>query len=115
MEDDATHTIARPPGISDGDEMHMSAAKAREYPFALDRFQQIAISCIERYESVLVCAHTSAGKTVCAEHAIAVALRDGARVVYTSPIKALSNQKYRELVATSESMKAAQLLLRLWA
>jgi len=46
---------------------------------------------------VLVSAHTSAGKTVVAEYAIAMALRDGQRVVYTSPLKALSNQKYREL------------------
>jgi ATP-dependent helicase YprA (DUF1998 family) len=44
-----------------------------------------------------VSAHTSAGKTVVAEYAIAMALRDKQRVVYTSPIKALSNQKYREL------------------
>eukprot|EP00966_Prymnesium_polylepis_P040230 933483-Prymnesium_polylepis.1 len=70
---------------------------ARDYGFPLDDFQRIATACVERGESVLVCAHTSAGKTVCAEHAIAVALRDRARVVYTSPIKALSNQKFREL------------------
>jgi len=44
-----------------------------------------------------VSAHTSAGKTVIAEYAIAMALRDHQRVIYTSPIKALSNQKYREL------------------
>ena len=41
-------------------------------------------------------AHTSAGKTVVALYAIAKSLRDGQRVIYTSPIKALSNQKYRE-------------------
>lgn len=41
-------------------------------------------------------AHTSAGKTVVASYAIAMSLRDGQRVIYTSPIKALSNQKYRE-------------------
>lgn len=46
---------------------------------------------------MLVAAHTSAGKTVVAEYAIAMSLRDGQRVIYTSPIKALSNQKYREL------------------
>jgi ATP-dependent RNA helicase DOB1 len=45
----------------------------------------------------LVSAHTSAGKTVVAQYAIAMALRDHQRVIYTSPIKALSNQKYREL------------------
>lgn len=44
-------------------------------------------------------AHTSAGKTVVAEYAIAMSLRDGQRVIYTSPIKALSNQKFRELQA----------------
>lgn len=41
-------------------------------------------------------AHTSAGKTVVALYAIAMSLRNGQRVIYTSPIKALSNQKYRE-------------------
>jgi len=45
----------------------------------------------------LVSAHTSAGKTAVAEYAIAMALRDKQRVIYTSPIKALSNQKFREL------------------
>lgn len=70
---------------------------AKEYPFTLDPFQKQAVACVERAESVLVSAHTSAGKTVVAEYAIALALRDGGRVIYTSPIKALSNQKYREL------------------
>ncbi len=70
---------------------------AREYAFTLDPFQHLATRCIDRGESVLVSAHTSAGKTVCAEYAIATALRDHQRVIYTSPIKALSNQKYREL------------------
>eukprot|EP00730_Choanoeca_flexa_P002256 TRINITY_DN10976_c0_g1_i5.p1 TRINITY_DN10976_c0_g1~~TRINITY_DN10976_c0_g1_i5.p1 ORF type:complete len:813 (+),score=168.57 TRINITY_DN10976_c0_g1_i5:39-2441(+) len=70
---------------------------AKEYPFTLDPFQRESVRCIERQESVLVSAHTSAGKTVVAEYAIASSLRDGQRVIYTSPIKALSNQKYREL------------------
>lgn len=73
---------------------------ARTYPFTLDPFQRLAVGCIERNESVLVSAHTSAGKTVVAEYAIATALRDKQRVIYTSPIKALSNQKYRELQET---------------
>lgn len=70
---------------------------ARKYPFTLDPFQKLAVACIERNESVLVSAHTSAGKTVVAEYAIATALRAKQRVIYTSPIKALSNQKFREL------------------
>ncbi|KAL1527300.1 hypothetical protein AB1Y20_015972 [Prymnesium parvum] len=76
-----------------------SGPPAREYPFPLDEFQRIATACVDRRASVLVCAHTSAGKTLVAEHAVAAALRDGGRVVYTSPIKALSNQKYNELKA----------------
>ena len=72
---------------------------AKEYKFELDPFQKAATSAIERDESVLVSAHTSAGKTVCAEYAIAISLRETQRVLYTSPIKALSNQKYRELMA----------------
>ncbi|CAM9227349.1 unnamed protein product [Ascophyllum nodosum] len=70
---------------------------AKEYPFTLDPFQKQAIQYIERNESVLVSAHTSAGKTVNAEYAIAKCLRDKQRVIYTSPIKALSNQKFRDL------------------
>ena len=74
-----------------------SIYKARQYPFVLDPFQRTAIACLERGDSVLVSAHTSAGKTVVAEYAIAMGLRDKSRVIYTSPIKALSNQKYRSL------------------
>ena len=70
---------------------------AKTYPFILDPFQRMSIACLERTESVLVSAHTSAGKTVVAEYAIAMGLRDKQRIIYTSPIKALSNQKYREL------------------
>lgn len=70
---------------------------AKTYPFTLDPFQTQAISYITKNESVLVAAHTSAGKTVVAEYAIAQSLREGQRVIYTSPIKALSNQKYRDL------------------
>lgn len=62
---------------------------ARVYPFKLDPFQAVSIACIERGESVLVSAHTSAGKTVVAEYAIALALREKQRVIYTSPIKVL--------------------------
>ena len=94
------HQVAVPPDyhyipIS----QHKRENEARSYPFVLDPFQDTSISCIDRGESVLVSAHTSARKTVVAEYAIAQSLRDKQRVIYTSPIKALSNQKYRELVA----------------
>lgn len=84
-----------------------SKDRARTWPFTLDPFQETSIACIERKESVLVSAHTSAGKTVVAEYAIALALKKGQRVIYTSPIKALSNQKYREL---SEAFKDVGLM-----
>ena len=70
---------------------------AHNFPFELDEFQKKSILCLENHESVLVSAHTSAGKTVIAQYAIAMAKRDHQRVIYTSPIKALSNQKYRDL------------------
>ena len=70
---------------------------AVSYPFELDAFQKRAVIHLERHEDVFVSAHTSSGKTVVAEYAIALALRQRARAVYTSPVKALSNQKYREL------------------
>jgi superfamily II RNA helicase len=70
---------------------------AKTYAYTLDPFQAQAIDYIEREESVLVAAHTSAGKTTVAEYAIAKSLNNGQRVVYTSPIKALSNQKFRDL------------------
>jgi ATP-dependent RNA helicase DOB1 len=60
---------------------------ARTYKFTLDPFQRVAVNSIERNESVLVSAHTSAGKTVVAEYAIATCLKEKKRVVYTSPIK----------------------------
>lgn len=67
-----------------------------KFPFELDVFQKRSIIRIERHENVLVCAHTSSGKTVVAEYAIAMGKKNEKRVFYTSPIKALSNQKYRE-------------------
>lgn len=75
------------------------AEPAKTWPFTLDPFQQVSVHSIQREESVLVSAHTSAGKTVIAEYAIAQSLKLNQRVIYTSPIKALSNQKYREFAA----------------
>ncbi|TGZ64861.1 hypothetical protein CRM22_006153 [Opisthorchis felineus] len=72
---------------------------AKTYPFTLDPFQQQAILCIDNGQSVLVSAHTSAGKTVVAEYAVARSLKRRQRVIYTTPIKALSNQKFREFTA----------------
>lgn len=69
---------------------------ALEFPFELDSFQKEAIFYLERGESVFVAAHTSAGKTVVAEYAFALASKHCTRAVYTAPIKTISNQKYRD-------------------
>ena len=68
-----------------------------ERSFTLDRFQEQAIVAIDAGQSVLVAAPTSSGKTVVAERAVELALSAGRRAFYTAPIKALSNQKYRDL------------------
>jgi antiviral helicase SKI2 len=69
---------------------------AREWPFELDTFQKEAIYHLENGDSVFVAAHTSAGKTVVAEYAVALAAKHMTKAIYTSPIKALSNQKFRD-------------------
>jgi ATP-dependent RNA helicase HelY len=69
----------------------------RGYPFELDRFQLEAIAAIDAGRHVVVAAPTSSGKTVVAEHGIEVTKRRGQRSFYTAPLKALSNQKYRDL------------------
>ncbi|ONI00016.1 hypothetical protein PRUPE_6G062900 [Prunus persica] len=70
--------------------------KALDYPFELDKFQKEAIYYLEKGDSVFVAAHTSAGKTVVAEYAFALASKHCTRAVYTAPIKTISNQKYRD-------------------
>ena len=77
---------------------------AIEYPFELDEFQKQAVARLEKSECIFVAAHTSAGKTVCAEYAIALARKHCTRAIYTSPIKALSNQKYRDFKVKFEDV-----------
>ncbi|SMN22687.1 similar to Saccharomyces cerevisiae YLR398C SKI2 Ski complex component and putative RNA helicase, mediates 3'-5' RNA degradation by the cytoplasmic exosome [Maudiozyma saulgeensis] len=77
---------------------------ARTWPFELDTFQKEAVYHLEQGDSVFVAAHTSAGKTVVAEYAIAMAKRNMTKTIYTSPIKALSNQKFRDFKETFEDI-----------
>lgn len=72
---------------------------ARVLKFPLDDFQEAACRAIARGSGVLVAAPTGAGKTVIGEFAIHMALEQSQKVFYTTPIKALSNQKYQELCA----------------
>lgn len=95
--DNCTHEYVAPRGYQRPADFRRPKVKPKQYKFTLDKFQDRAVECIERDESVLVAAHTSAGKTAIAEYAIAQSLQRKQRVIYTSPIKALSNQKYREL------------------
>ncbi|MDQ6649532.1 MAG: DEAD/DEAH box helicase [Actinomycetota bacterium] len=69
------------------------------YDFPLDEFQLAACRALEAGEGVLVAAPTGAGKTVVGEFAVHLALAQGQKCFYTTPIKALSNQKYADLVA----------------
>jgi superfamily II RNA helicase len=66
------------------------------YPFALDDFQVEACLAIEAGHGVIVSAPTGAGKTLVAEFAIHLALASGKRIAYTTPLKALSNQKFAD-------------------
>ncbi|MCW2543893.1 MAG: ATP-dependent helicase, partial [Frankiales bacterium] len=68
------------------------------YPFGLDPFQRTACLALEQGHGVLVAAPTGAGKTVVGEFAVHLALRSGGKCFYTTPIKALSNQKFTDLV-----------------
>ena len=74
------------------------ASFAGQLPFALDDFQQRACQALENGHGVLVCAPTGAGKTVVGEFAVHHALAAGRKCFYTTPIKALSNQKHNDLV-----------------
>lgn len=67
-----------------------------QFPYELDHFQKYSVIAIEQGHNVLVTAHTSAGKSTVAEYAIARAFADNKRAIYTSPIKTLSNQKYKD-------------------
>jgi ATP-dependent RNA helicase HelY len=79
------------------------------YPFGLDAFQRTACKALEEGRGVLVAAPTGAGKTVVGEFAVHLALRSGRKCFYTTPIKALSNQKYADLVARHGADKVGLL------
>ena len=85
------------------------ACFSQGYDFPLDPFQEEACTAVERGEGVLVAAPTGAGKTVVGEFAVHLGLVRGLKTFYTTPIKALSNQKYLDLVARHGEEKVGLL------
>jgi ATP-dependent RNA helicase HelY len=85
------------------------AAFLSSRPYALDHFQSQALDVIDEGRSVLVSAPTGSGKTVVAEYAVHLALQRGTRVFYTTPLKALSNQKYSDFSAAHGGRKVGLL------
>ncbi|KAF3656151.1 DEAD-box ATP-dependent RNA helicase ISE2, chloroplastic [Capsicum annuum] len=81
-------------GIIDANEL------ASIYPFRIDKFQRLSIQAFLRGSSVVVSAPTSSGKTLIAEAAAVATVARGRRIFYTTPLKALSNQKFREFCET---------------
>lgn len=79
------------------------------FPFKLDKFQRDAIAALNADRSVVVCAPTGSGKTLIGEYAIYRALARGRRVFYTTPLKALSNQKLRDFRAAFGAEKVGLL------
>jgi len=71
-----------------------------KFPYHLDDFQMNGCYGIETNKNVLITAHTSAGKTSIAQYSIALAIHLGKKVIYTSPIKTLSNQKFFDFKKT---------------
>ena len=69
---------------------------AISFPFKCDSFQLHAFNSIEHNKHILVSVPTSSGKTCCAEYAIYHHIKKNNRIIYTSPIKSLSNEKYKE-------------------
>ena len=87
---------AEPDGNAKETPIDLSAFAAR-YPFPIDAFQLEAMQHLARGRSVLVTAPTGTGKTLVAEYAVWRAQQHNQRVIYTTPLKALSNQKYRDM------------------
>ncbi|HEX4863882.1 MAG TPA: DEAD/DEAH box helicase, partial [Acidimicrobiales bacterium] len=90
----------------------MEAVRARfeaDLGFELDSFQRQALDALDSGGSVVVAAPTGSGKTVVAQYAVAKALAEGGKAFYTTPLKALSNQKYGELVDRHGSSRVGLL------
>ena len=92
-----SHRTVRPSFVDVPRALYQPALQSWNFQHQLDPVQARAVACVEMHESVLLCAPTSAGKTAVATYAVAMALHRQRRAIYTTPIKALSNQKFLEI------------------
>lgn len=92
-----SHYSVRPSFVDATVQSFQPTLRSWTFTHQLDPVQLRAIACVENDESVLLCAPTSAGKTAVATYAVAMALHRKRRAIYTTPVKALSNQKFLEL------------------
>ncbi|NEG96857.1 DEAD/DEAH box helicase [Bifidobacterium sp. SMB2] len=101
MQEDSSSPAARYRAFQERRQRRASVAQrfADTLDFPLDEFQRQAIDALENGENVIVAAPTGAGKTVIADFAVFLAQDRNVKAFYTTPIKALSNQKYHDLVA----------------
>ena len=99
--DSFAHRTVRPSFMSSpSPQSFRPSLRSWTFKHRLDPVQAAAIACVEQRESVLLSAPTSAGKTAVATYAVAMALHEKNRAIYTTPIKTLSNQKFMELGTT---------------
>lgn len=89
--------------------MQLPLDRSSIFPFTLDSFQNKAMDLLEQNKSVLVCAPTGSGKTVIAEYAVNLALATNKKIFYTTPLKALSNQKFFDFTERFGSDKVGLL------
>ena len=92
-----SHHTVRPSFVDLPSTSYRPTLRSWTFRHQLDPVQVRAVACVEMDESLLLCAPTSAGKTAVATYAVAMALHRHKRAIYTTPIKALSNQKFLEI------------------
>ena len=84
------------PSLTIIDSEYTGTNKFKEYPFELSNFQKNAIDSYLKGDNVFIAAPTGSGKTLPAEFTINHAVKNGKKAIYTTPIKTLSNQKFKE-------------------
>jgi ATP-dependent RNA helicase HelY len=109
MTDELGTSVSQGPAGGAADPGALLAEFARAYPFELDEFQRRGCLALAAGRGALVAAPTGAGKTVVGEFAVWLALREGGKAFYTTPLKALSNQKFGDFVARHHAPRVGLL------